>query len=123
MIAVKVTVSACEDEIWWTYSHLILSRKELYTDYVENSEHYRINLAIMENNEEQDLSLEQKMPQRGRHGNNGRNQAPMPFIHLDDPFMLLEEFDLPPTFFQTAIRRPPIQVNNFELKSVTLQML
>ena len=37
--------------------------------------------------------------------------------------MLLEEFALPPTLVQTAIRRPPIQANNFELKSVTLQML
>ena len=37
--------------------------------------------------------------------------------------MLLEEFSLPPTVVQTAIRIPPIQVNNFELKLVTLQML
>ena len=37
--------------------------------------------------------------------------------------MLLEEFALPPTVVQLAIRRPPIQVNKFELKSVTLQML
>ena len=59
----------------------------------------------------------------GRNGNNGTNQAPMSFIQPDDPFMLLEEFALPPTVVQTAIRRPPIQANNFELKSVTLQML
>ena len=77
----------------------------------------------MENNEEQDLSIEQNEPQRGRNGNNGRNQAPRPFIQPDDPFMLLEEFALPPIVIQTAIRRPPIQANNFELKSVTLQML
>ena len=81
------------------------------------------SLAIMENNEEQDLNLEQTVPQRGRNVNNGRNQAPRPFIQPDDPFMLLEEFALPPTVVQTAIRRPPIQANNFELKSVTLQML
>ena len=37
--------------------------------------------------------------------------------------MLLEEFALPPIVVQTAIRRPPIRANNFELKSVTLQML
>ena len=37
--------------------------------------------------------------------------------------MLLEEFALPPIVIQTAIRRPPIQANNFELKSVTLHML
>ena len=81
------------------------------------------SLAIMENNEEQNLNLEQNVPQRGRNGNNGRNQAPRPFIQPDDPFMLLEEFALPPTVVQTAIRRPPIQANNFELKSITLQIL
>ena len=37
--------------------------------------------------------------------------------------MLLEELALPPTIVQSAIRRPPIQANNFELKAVTLQML
>ena len=37
--------------------------------------------------------------------------------------MLLEELALPPTIVQPTIRRPPIQVNNFELKVVTLQML
>ena len=66
------------------------------------------NLSIMENNEEQDLNLEQNVPQRGRNGNNGRNQAPRPFIQPDDPFMLLEEFALPPIVVQTVIRRPPI---------------
>ena len=81
------------------------------------------NLANMENNEEQDLSIEQNEPQRGQNRNNERNQAPRPFIQPDDPFMLLEEFALLPTVVQTAIRRPPIQANNFELKSVTLQML
>ena len=55
------------------------------------------NLANMENNEEQDLSIEQNEPQRGRNGNNGRNQAPRPFIQPDDPFIVLEEFALPPT--------------------------
>ena len=81
------------------------------------------NLATMQNNEEQDLSLEQNEPKNGRNGNNDRNQAPRPFIQLDDPFMFLEEFALPPTVVQTAIRRRPIQANNFELKSVTLQIL
>ena len=37
--------------------------------------------------------------------------------------MLLEEFTLPPTVVQSAIRRPHIQENNFELKVVTLQTL
>ena len=38
------------------------------------------NLANMENNEDQNLNIEQNVPQRGRNGNNGRNQAPKPFI-------------------------------------------
>ena len=88
----------------------------------QRTEQIRIQ-ANMENNEEQDLSIEQNEPQRGRNGNNGRNHAPRPFIQPDDPFMLLEEFALLPTVVQTAIKRPPIQANNFELKSVTLQML
>ena len=37
--------------------------------------------------------------------------------------MLLEDFALPPTVVQSAIRRPPIQENNFEMKGVTLQIL
>ena len=82
-----------------------------------------INLEIMQNNEEHDLGHEQNDPQRDRNGNNNRNHAPRPFIQPDDPFILLEEFALRPTAVQTAIQRPPIQENNFELKSVTLQMI
>ena len=78
------------------------------------------NLAIMQNNEEHDLGHEKNEPQRDCNGNNGRNHAPRMFIQPDDPFMLLEEFALPPTVVQTAIRRPPIQANNFKLKSITL---
>ena len=37
--------------------------------------------------------------------------------------MLLEEVALSATIVQSAIRRPPIQANNFKLKGVTLQML
>ena len=37
--------------------------------------------------------------------------------------MLLEVFALSLTVVQSAIRRPPIKANNFELKTVTLQML
>ena len=81
------------------------------------------NLAIMQNSEEHDLGHEQNEPQRDRNGNNGRNHAPRLFIQPNDPFMLLEEFALPPTVVQTAIQRPPIYANNFELKSVTFQML
>ena len=55
------------------------------------------NLAIMQNNVEQDHGKEKNEPQGGHNGNNGRNQAPRSFIQLDYPFMLLEEFALPPT--------------------------
>ena len=81
------------------------------------------DVAIMQNDEEKNHGQEQNKPQGGHNENNGRNQAPWPFVQPDDPFMLLEEFALPPTVVQSAIRRPPIQANNFELKSVTLQML
>ena len=37
--------------------------------------------------------------------------------------MLLEKFALPPQIVQSAIQRPLIEVKNFELKGVTLQML
>ena len=74
----------------------------------------------MQNNEEHDLGIEKNEPQRNHNGNNGRNQEPRPFIQPDDPYMLLEVFSLPSTVVQTAIRRPTIQANNFELKSVTL---
>ena len=63
------------------------------------------------------------MSQGGQNENNGQNYSSKSFIHPDDPFMLLKEFDLPPTVDQSAIRRPPIQAKNFELKTVTLQML
>ena len=89
----------------------------------EQREAQHRNLEIMQNNVEQDHGQEQNVPQGGHNGNNGRNKVLKPFIQPDDPFMLLEEFALPPTVVQTAIRRPPIQANNFELKSVTLQML
>ena len=37
--------------------------------------------------------------------------------------MFLEEFALLPTVVHSAIRRPPIQGSNFDLKPMTLQML
>ena len=77
----------------------------------------------MQNNEGPDQDQEQNKPQGGHNENNGRNYAPIPFIQSDDLCMLLEKFSSPPTVVQSSIRRPPIQTNNFELKSVTLQML
>ena len=59
----------------------------------------------------------------GQNGQNYRNPATTPFIQPDNPHMLLEEFAFPPTVVQSAIRRPLIQENNFELKGVTLKML
>ena len=78
------------------------------------------NQAVMQNQEEQDQGHERNEPQEGQNVNNCRNYAPRPFIQPDDPHMLLEEFALPPTVVQSTIRRPPIQANNFELKTVTL---
>ena len=59
-------------------------------------------------------------PQVGQNGQNHRNQATTSFVQPDNPHMLLEEFALPPTIVQSAIRRSLIQENNFELKGVTL---
>ena len=58
-----------------------------------------------------------------QNGQNHRNQATTPFVQPDNPHMLLEEFAPPSTIVQSAIPRPPIQVNNFKLKRVTLKML
>ena len=102
MIAVKVTVSVCETGVKLNYIRLILNRKEPYTVYAENKEKH--NIEIWQSyNVEQDHGQAQNEPQGGHNGNNGRNQAPGPFIQPDDPFMLLEEFSLPPTVIQTAI--------------------
>ena len=62
-------------------------------------------------------------PQEEQNGHNYRNPATPPFIQLDNPHRILEEFASPPTFVQSSIHRPPIQANNFERKGVTLQML
>ena len=59
--------------------------------------------TAMENTEEQEFGVEQNEPQRSRNGNHGRSQAPRQFIQPDDPYMLLDEFVLPPTVVQTAI--------------------
>ena len=75
-------------------------RREQRTEQIRNP-------IIIENTEEQNLGIEQTEPQRGRNRNHGRNQAPRPFIQLDDPFMLLDEFVLPPTVVQTAIMSRP----------------
>ena len=78
---------------------------------------------MMQKLEEQGQGQERNEPNGGHNRNNGRNFAPSPFIQPGDPFIMLEEFSLPPTVVQSAIRRPTIQANNFELKTVTLQML
>ena len=62
-------------------------------------------------------------PRVKQNGHNHRNPSTTPFVQPDNPHMLLEEFALPPTVVQSAICRPLIQANNFELKGVTLQML
>ena len=44
MIAVKVTVSVCEDGVKLNYVRLIWSRKEPYTIYTENKEKHNIEI-------------------------------------------------------------------------------
>ena len=78
-------------------------------------EAHQRNLAVMQNQEEQDQGQQKNEMQGGQNEYNGRNYAARSFIQPDDPFMLPEEFALPPTVVQFAIQRPPIQVNNFEL--------
>ena len=89
----------------------------------EQREAHQRDLAIKHNNEGQDQGQEQNEQQGGQNGNNGRNYTPRLFIQPNDPFMFLEEFSLPLTVVQSSIQRPPIQANNFELKTGTLQML
>ena len=69
------------------------------------------------------MQYDKDEPQVEQNRLNYRNAATTPFVQPDNPHMLLEEFTLPPTVVQSAIRRPPIQANNFELKGVMLQML
>ena len=78
---------------------------------------------IMQNQEKEGQFHDRNEPQVEQNGHNHRNQATKSFVQLDNPRMLLEEFALPLTVVQSAIRRPLIQANNFELKGVTLQML
>ena len=77
----------------------------------------------MQNQEDEGQFQERNKPQVDQNRHNHRDQATRSFVQPDNPLMLLEEFALPPIVFQSAIRRPPIQANNFELKRVTLQML
>ena len=78
---------------------------------------------IMQNQEDEGQFHDRNEPHVAQNGQNHSNQATRSFVQPDDPHMLLEEFALPPIVVQSAIRRPPIQANNFELKGVTLQML
>ena len=74
----------------------------------------------MQNQEDEGHFHDRNEPQVGQSGQNHRNQATRFFVQPDDPHMLLEEFSLPHTVVYSAIRRPPIQANNFEMKEVTL---
>ena len=69
----------------------------------EQRKAHQRDLAIMQNNEEQDQGQEKNEPQGGQNENNGRNYAPRSFIQPYDPFMLLEKFALLPTVVQSAI--------------------
>ena len=77
----------------------------------------------MLNQEDERHSQERNEPQVDQNGQNYRDQATRSFVQPDNLHMLLEEFALPPIVVQSALRRPPIQANNFELKGVTMKML
>ena len=98
VIAVKVNVCVCEDSVKLNYSPFDPEpERTLNRLRREQREAHQRNLAVMQNNEGQDQGQKQNEPQGGQNGNNGSNYAPRPFIQPDDPFMLLEEFALPPT--------------------------
>ena len=80
-------------------------------------------VEIMQNQEDKGQFQGRNEPQVEQNGQNFRDLATRSFVLHDNPHMLLEDFALPPIVVQSAIRRPPIQANNFELKGVTLQIL
>ena len=102
-----------DPEIEQTISRLRRERRLLDTH-----NHYLVN---MEENLQQNPNVRDENELAG--GNKGNNNVRRPVVQPDDPYMLLEEFALPPTVIQSEIRRPPIQANNFELKAVALQLL
>ena len=58
----------------------------------------------MQNQENEGQFQERNKPQVDQNGHNYRNQATRSFVQPDNPHMLLEEFALPPTVVQSAIR-------------------
>ena len=76
-------------------------------DYVESNKHKK---DIKQPCRIRKSGMSRRGGDNGYNGNNGRNNAPRPFIQLDDPHMMVEEFALPPTVVQSAIRRPPIHM-------------
>ena len=83
-------------------------------------EAHATQFEIIQNQEDEGQFQERNEPQVDQNGHNYRDQPTRSFVQPDNPRMLLEKFALPPTVVQSAIRRPPIQANNFELKGVTL---
>ena len=77
-------------------------------------------VEIMQNQEDEGQFQGRNEPQVKQNGHNYKDQATQSIIQPDNPHMLLEEFALPLTVVQSAIRRPPIKANNFELKGVTM---
>ena len=98
------------------YFHLTLNQNGHYIDYITQ-------FKIIQNQEDEGQFQERNEPQVDQNGHNYRYQAARSFVQPHNLHMLLKEFALPPTVVQSAIRRPPIQANNFELKGVTRQML
>ena len=86
-------------------------------------EAHATQFEIMHNQEDEGQFQERNEPRVDQNGQNYRDQATRLFVQPNNPHILLEEFALPPTVVQSAIRWPPIQANNFEMNVVTLQML
>ena len=86
----------------------------------EQKEAQHINLEIMQDIVEQDQGQEKNKPQRGHNRNNGTNQAPRLFIQPNDPFMLLEEFALPPTVVQTDRLFDPYLSSHYLISSTSI---
>ena len=86
-------------------------------------ETHATQFKIMQNQEDEGQFQERNEPLVDQNGQNYKDQATRSFVQPDNQHMQLEEFALPPIVVQSAIRRSLIQVNNFELKGVTLQIL
>ena len=117
----------------WFHSYPVISRK--YLECMQRQDHRELlpfdhelertlhrlrrkthvtQPEIMQHQVDAGHSHDGDEPQVEQNGHNYRNLATTPLVWPDNRHMLLQEFTLPPTVVQSAIRRPPIQANNFE---------